>query len=242
MRGASRPGSVRALRRRDHDEGEFEQHLRALDERLDPFMAWLGVLFALLVGFEIAVPLAPGTAEALTWAGWALWAVFALEYAVKLWLAPRRLRFARRHWLQALFLVLPTLRFLSFVRLLRLGRALPGARVVSSSYRVAGTARRLFASRLQYLGAISAVAVIAVAEAAYLFERDRQTFESFVDALLWSLAVVIGMQGDPTPTSVPGRLVMTFGFAVGLVVVATVAGTIGAFLVEDHRERAARFE
>ena len=30
-----------------------------------------------------------------------IWLVFLLEFAAKLWLAPRRLRFLRRHWFQA---------------------------------------------------------------------------------------------------------------------------------------------
>jgi hypothetical protein len=36
--------------------------------------------------------------------------VFLVEFLAKLWLAPRRPRFLRRHWLQAAALVVPTLR------------------------------------------------------------------------------------------------------------------------------------
>ncbi len=90
-----------------------------------------------------------------------------LEFVANLWLAPRRLRFLRRHWLQAAAVVLPTLRLFRFLRLLRLGRALPAARVV-------------------------------------------------------------------------GRITMLTGFLFGLVVVAFLAGTVGAFLVEERRERAER--
>lgn len=202
-------------------------------------MAWLGVVFALLVGYELAVDLGPSASRALTLAGWCIWAVFLLEFAAKLWLAPGRLRFLRRHWLQALGLVLPTLRFLRFLRLVRLGRALPAARVVSSSYRSLGTARRLARSRLGYLGALTSVVVVAIAELAYLFERDRPhggAFESFGDALLWSASVVVAMQGDPVPASLGAHLAMLFGFAFGLVVVASLAGALGAFFMDAQRE------
>lgn len=224
------------------DEDEFEVWLEHVTERVDPFMAWLGVVFALLVGFEFAVEVSPETGRALEWAGWAIWAVFLLEFLAKLWLAPRRLRFLRRHWLQGLALVVPTLRVLRFLRLLRLGRALPAARVVSSSYRSIGTARRLFRSRLGYLAATAVVVVVAVAEIAFLFERDRSdpAFDSFGDALLWSLATVLALQADPVPGSVGGRLAMLAGFLFGLVVVASLAGTVGAFLVEERRERVER--
>ena len=69
-------------------EDEFEVWLEHVTERADPFMAWLGVVFALLVGFELAVEVSARTARALQWSGWAIWAVFVLEFVAKLWLAP----------------------------------------------------------------------------------------------------------------------------------------------------------
>lgn len=203
-------------------------------------MAWLGALFALVVGYDIAVDLTPEAATALELTAWGIWTIFALELAAKLWLAPRRLRYLRRHWWQPILLLLPFLRVLSFLRLARAGRALPASRVISSSYRAAGTARYLFRSRLAYLGAISTLSAIAVAELAYVFERDVEgsIFESFGDAVLWAGAAVIGLQGDPVPRSVGGRIAMIVGFVIGLVVIASLAGIIGSFLVEDRRERA----
>ncbi len=203
-------------------------------------MAWLGILFALMLGYELAVPISPAAARVLEIGGWTIWAIFVLEFLSKLWLAPRRLTFLRCRWLQVVALLVPTLRVLSFLRLLRLGRALPAARVAASSYRSAGVARSLVRSRLGYLGGLTAAAAIGVAELAYVFERDIDggAFESFGNAVIWSLGVVIGMQGDPVPESLGAQLVMLAGFAFGLVVVASLAGTIGAFLVEERRERA----
>ena len=224
----------------DGDEDEAEERLERALERADPFMAWLGVLFALLVGYELAVDLSEDAGEVLAIAGWVIWALFLTEFAAHLYLAPNRLRYVRRHWIRALAILVPTLRFLRFVRLLRLGRALPAARVVTSSYRIAGTARKLLSTRLAYLGALATVVAVAVAELAYLFERDaaQPAFTSFGDAVLWAFTVVVALQGDPTPTTAGARLVMLAGFAFGLVVVASLAGSIGAFLVDDRRERA----
>lgn len=230
-----------ALRpRRERSESEFDDWVKTVTERADPFMAWLGILFALLVGYDLAVDLSPGASTALELAGGGIWAVFAIEFAAKLWLAPKRLRHLRRHWWQPLLLALPFLRVLSFLRLARAGRALPASRVISSSYRAAGTARYLFRSRLGYLGAISSVSTVAIAELAYIFERDVEgsVFGSFGEALLWAGATVIGLQGDPVPESVGARIVMIAGFLIGLVVIASLAGVIGSFLVEERRERA----
>lgn len=164
------------------------------------------------------------------------------EFALKLWLAPRRLRHLRRHWFQALALALPTLRLLRFARLLRLGRALPAARVVTSSYRVTGTARRLVRSRLGYLAAVTAVVGVATVELVLLPERGEEGFGSFADALLWSFSTVLALQADPVPTSAAGRLVMLAGFVSGLVVVALLAGVLGAYFVDERRERASAEE
>lgn len=221
-------------------ERDFEAWADYVTERADPFMAWLGILFALMLGYELAVPLSPTAARVLEIAGWTIWGVFVLELVTKLWLAPRRLAFLRRRWLQVLALLVPTLRVLSFLRLLRVGRALPAARVAASSYRSAGVARGLVRSRLGYLGGLSAVVAIAIAELAFVFERDVDggAFQSFGDAVIWGLTVVLAMQADPVPASIGGRIVMLAGFAFGLIVIASLAGTIGAFLIEDRRERA----
>ena len=233
------PRPPRAAQAR-RDEDRFEEWLRELTERLDPVMAWLGVVFALLIGYDIAVETSARTSSVLETVGWAIWAAFAVEFGAKLWIAPKKARFIRRHWFQVAALVLPTLRLFRFLRLLRLGRAFPAARVVSSSYRSVGTARRLFRSRLGYLGATAVVVSIAVAELAYLFERDHPEgrFASFGDAVLWAIATVLALQGDPVPASTGARLAMLAGFACGLVVVATLAATVGAFLIEERRERA----
>lgn len=224
----------------ERTESEFDDWAAWALERADPFMAWLGILFALLVGFEIAVELDGTAALAVEIAGWAIWGAFAIELAVDLWLAPNRLRYLRTHWWQPLLLALPTLRVLRFARLARLGRALPAGRVVSSSYRALGTARYLLRSRLAYLGALSVVITIAVAELAYIFEHERSdsVFASFGDSLIWAVAAVLALQADPVPSSTGGRLTMLLAFAAGLVVVASLAGVVGAYLVDERRERA----
>lgn len=225
---------------RGTSEEEWEVWARAAAERADPFMAWLGVVFALLIGYELAVDdLSPATERALLVTGWVIWGVFLAEFGLKLWLAPHRWRFIRRHWFQVAALALPTLRLLRFARLLRLGRALPAARVVSSSYRVTGTARRLVRSRLGYLAAVTAVVGVAAGELIYLLERGEPGFESLSDAILWSFSTVVALQADPVPSSVAGRVVMLVAFLYGLVVVAALAGVLGAFFVDERRERAA---
>jgi voltage-gated potassium channel len=225
--------------RRERDEAGYERWLARQTERLDPVMAFLGIVFTLLVAFQFAQPgLSGGWARGLEISLWVLWAAFVAEFAAKAVAAPSALRFARRHWLSVAMLLVPTLRLLRFGALLRIGRALPAARVVSSSYRATGVARRLLRSRTSFLGAVAAVGTLAIAQLAWLAERGHGTFATFGDALLWAASTVVATQGQPVPASAIGRLVMIAGFLVGLVLVATLAGTVGAYLLEERRERA----
>jgi voltage-gated potassium channel len=214
-----------------------DEWLETALERADPFMAWLGVIFALLVGYEIAVPLSQEATTFVTRVGLVIWAIFLVEYFAGLYVAEHRRRYLRRRWIQALALLIPTLRLLRFIRLLRLGRALPAARVAGSSYRAAGSAQRLLRSRLAYLAGASVAVAVAVAELAFLFERDHpeSVFPGFLDAIIWAFAVVIAMQGDPVPSSEVARTVMLFGYLWGLLVIGTVAGSVGSFLVDARR-------
>lgn len=230
---------VRRPPRGERDEAGYERWLAQASERLDPLMAFLGIVFLLLAAFDLADPgLSPFWEQALAAATWSIWALFLIDFGARLIAAPSTGRFLRRHWLAVLMLAVPALRVLRLGALLRLGRALPAARVVSTSYRAAGVARGLLRSRTGYLASTAGVSTLAVAELAWLAERDQPTFDSFGDALLWAASAVIAMQGDPLPQTASGKLVMIAGFAVGLVLIASLAGTVGAYLLEDRRERA----
>jgi voltage-gated potassium channel len=220
------------------DEAGYERWLAVQTERWDPLMAWLGIVFALLAVFQLADPGLSGSwNRVLDVTTWVIWVVFVVDFVAKLVAAPSALRFLRVHWLAAIMLLVPTLRVLRFGALLRLGRALPAARVVTTSYRATGVARTLLRSRTSYLAAIAGVVMLATAQLGWLVERPHGTFASFGDALIWAATSVIALQGDPVPVTVAGRLVMLAAFAVGLVLVATLAGTVGAYLLEERRER-----
>ena len=226
-------------RRRDGDESAFERWLARQTERVDPFMAFLGIVFALIAAFQLADPdLSSGWARALDVGALVIWGVFLLDFVANLLAAPSALRYLRRNWLAVAMLLVPALRLLRLGALLRLGRALPAARVVSTSYRATGVARQLLRSRAGFLAGVAVVVTLALAQLVWLLERDHGTFPGFGDALLWAASTVIAMQGDPVPESSVGRLLMLVGFVVGLVLVATLAGTVGAYLLEERRERA----
>ena len=84
---------------------------------------WLPVLIIPLVAHP-----APPLADSLNAIDYVVWAIFVVEYLVKLSLAPDRSRFVRTHLVDLLVIAVPFLRPLRLARVLRLLRLV---RVVS---------------------------------------------------------------------------------------------------------------
>lgn len=194
-----------------------------LEERLTPLMSALGVLFLLLVLAEPRAEPGSTVSQVLTVLSWGLWAVFALEYAARLGIAPDRLRFLRRTWWQLLFLVLPFLRFLRLVRLLRLLRT---GRVLSSAIRSSRSAGSLLSSRLGWLASLTAITVLAASQLVFEFGEVRPYGEALY---VTALAVIAGESFGAT--SALGRVLETVLVSFSVGIFATLAGSLGAYFL-----------
>jgi voltage-gated potassium channel len=221
------------------DEPTYRERLAGVvEERLDIPMAVLALAWALLVAYDLVAPAAQR--PALTLAGNIIWAVFVVEFIAKLAVSGRPLRFLRRRWPSAIFLVLPALRLLRVLRAVRALRLMPAARIVGSSYRAVGTARGLLEGRLTFLLTATAIAMFSGGQLLYLLERGREGgVQALGDALWWSAnaALTANLQFDPV--TLAGRLLAIVLSAYSVVVFASVAAALGAFFVESRAERAA---
>lgn len=164
-----------------------------------------------------------------------IWAVFLLDFAVKLALAPQKAVYLKRNWLTAIALLVPALRVFRLVRafgLLRLARAGRGVRllrVVSSLNRGmhalgASLRRRGFG----YMAALTVLVTCAGAAGMYAFEKDEAGgLTSYGEALWWTSMVMTTMGSQYWPQSVEGRvlcvLLALYAFAVFGYVTATLA-------------------
>ncbi len=224
---------VRSLARRPAEERE--RGVELLAARLDRPMSVLGVLFLLVVlGQNVAG--SPGVQLAFTILGWVLWAVFAAEFLLRLWLAPSRRRFLKKNWWQVLFLLLPMLRFLralALLRVVRAGRVLRVVRaggVVSSAVRSSRSAGRILGSRIAWVAALSAIVVLAGSQ--LLFTLGY--YDAYGDALhATALATISGepLALDAGPARVLELLLVTYSVAV----FAALAGTLGAYFFDAQR-------
>lgn len=200
-------------------------------DRLDGLLSFLGILFVLVVVGDTLVGDETPWSHVFSIAGWVIWAAFAAEFLVRLLLAPSRRDFLRRNWWQALFLVLPFLRFFRLVAAARLGRA---GRVVSSAVRGGRTAAGRLRSRLAWLIAVTILVVLASAQLLFEFAD----FERFTDAL--HAAAMGAITGQPTRSDGGIAQIVEVGLALySVVVFAAVAGMLSVFLLRKDEEDSA---
>ncbi len=211
-----------------------ERTAAIVERRLDVPMAVLAAVWAVLVAYELVAP--DHQRDELGRVGNAIWAVFAVEFGVKLWISGHPLRFLRRRWPSLLFLVLPAFRMLRVIRSVRALRVLPAARVVGSTYRSIGTARSLLGGRLGFLSLITFVVVFSGGQLLFLVEGASHD-ASLGDALWWSANLAVSGNTVFEPVTALGRLLSVALSVFAIVVFASLAATFGAFFMDASAER-----
>lgn len=185
-------------------------------------MAVLSLVFFALIVAELSID--PGYAHRawLDNAILGLWALFWLEFLVKLAIAPDKRAYLKRQWFDVLVLAVPMFRVLRAFRVFQAVRA--GYTMVRLGLAVKRGARALgrfgHASRLNFVAGLTAMVVLAGAASMLLLERDApdSQIRSFGDALWWSAAIVTTVASELNPVTPWGRLLavvmMVYGMAV----------------------------
>jgi voltage-gated potassium channel len=159
---------------------------------------------------------------------WAAWAVFVVDYAGQLWLAPHRGRWFVRNLHELAILALPALRPLRLVTFLRVvhnkaGAALRGRLVV---YVIAA------AATLAYCGALTVQDVEQ--------NMPGSNIRNFGQAIWWALETITTVgYGDHYPVTTIGRLVAAALMVSGIAVLGVITASIAAWLVESVSARTA---
>ena len=152
------------------------------------------------------------------------WALFAVDYVVRLILANHRLRWFGRHLLDLAIVALPILRPLRLVRLLTL---------LAVFQRVAG---RTLRGRVVVYTAVSTVLLVFVSALAMLdAERHHPdaSITTFGDALWWACTTITTVgYGDRFPVSFTGRCIAVALMLGGIALLGTITATIASWLVE----------
>lgn len=220
MPGVDRAAKAEALAR-------FERHTAV------PMMV-LAVLIVPLLVAPLVLRLAPETRSALVATEWLIWAAFAAEYLIRLYLAPEKWAFVKANKVDLLVVVVPLLRPL---RLLRAFRA-----VVYLARGVDAFKDVLTRHKLHYALAVTTVVVAGAGLLAHSFERGvaDSNIKTVPDGLWWAIttATTVGY-GDRFPTTAGGRGLGVLLMVVGVALFGFLAGSLASFLVERDQEATA---
>jgi voltage-gated potassium channel len=170
-------------------------------------------------------------------------AAFAVEYLIRLYLAPRKLQFVRSNVVDLIVVVLPLLRPLRF---LRIGRAATSMRALRLAVMLARTVRAaktvLVRHKLHYLLLIVMVVVLGSAGLVVELERGapEANIESFGEALWWGVTTVTTVgYGDTFPVTAAGRGIAIVLMLLGISLFGVLAASLAAYFVEqDARSEA----
>jgi voltage-gated potassium channel len=199
--------------------------LEAWERRTDWPMTVLAVVFLAVYAWPILDPgLGSPLTTALGWLNVAIWALFAVDYAARVSLAPERRAYVRSHWYDVPLLMLPMLRPL---------RAL---RAVLALKRMGRRARLSFRGGAITL-VICAVPLVVFVAALAVLDAERSDADanivSFGDALWWASTTVATVgYGDRVPVTTEGRLVAVGLMLAGIGLVGVVTATLASWFVE----------
>lgn len=236
-RGDADIGSLR------EDPGRREDLRERLDRYLDVPLALASVLMVLLAVVELGGEVGEPWRGWLATLGWFLWGLFFFEFGVKFALAPVKRAYLRRSWLDVLVLLVPFLRFLKVLGVLRAARALPLFRLLVFGGRGSGAAVVLLRRRrLGQLALISVLVILIGASAGFVLEAGARasTITNFGDALWWSAALVTTVGSELYPVTAGGRvlgfLLMLYAVGVFSYFIASIASVLVGLDARDTNE------
>jgi voltage-gated potassium channel len=203
---------------------------------------WLPVLIVPLI-----VPLSGATAATFLFVDLTVWALFAIEYFVKLYLATDRWRFVKTHVLDLIIVVVPFLRPLRAARLVRL-------QVLARFFVVGGEglrrAKQIFTHRGFHFVILAVVMLVfACAGLVTIAERGSKgsNIHDYGQGLWWAIVTVTTVgYGDRYPVTPFGQGVAVLLMLMGIGLIGALTATIASYFVEQKadatEERLVRIE
>ena len=133
-----------------------------------------------------------------------IWAIFAADLILKVIVAPHRLQYIRRHWLEAIVVLVPWFRPLRIIRVFLFG------------FRGVMGVRRMMTVDFLLVYAMGLVIIAATIVTSVETTASSQ-ITSFEDALWWAIVTVTTVgYGDITPVTAKGRAIAMALMLVGI--------------------------
>jgi voltage-gated potassium channel len=209
-------------------------------ERFERQTAWPMLVLSVAIIPLLLVPwlleLSPGTEAMFLGIDWIIWALFAAEYLVRLYLAPGKWLFVRSNLIDLAVVLVPFLRPLRVARSVRMLRLLRLAVLGTLFGRALKTATAVL--RRANLGyTLLIVTVVTIGAGLLVAELERGSSDADIrtpaEGLWWAITTVTTVgYGDGVPVTPAGRAVAVVLMLVGVGVFGLLAAALASFLIE----------
>jgi len=198
---------------------ELLHHIERLTEL--PLLVLAFAMIPLLVG-PLLWDLSPGEEATFIALDTFVWVLFAVDLGVKVVVAPKRLAYLRRHWLEVLVVIVPFLRPLRILRIFIFGsRAWVGL-------------RRLVNVDFLLVYGIGLV-IVAATVVTSVEGGEGASIQSFPDALWWAVVTITTVgYGDMVPVTAAGRAIGLILMLGGIAFFSGLTANFASFLVRGH--------
>jgi voltage-gated potassium channel len=192
-------------------------------------LAVLAVVFLAAYAYPILHPdLGHAERHSCDWLVYATWALFFVDFVIRVVLAERRARYVGYHFYDVVILAVPVLRPLRLLRLLVLLRFLNRRAADSLRGRVA-----------VYVSMSAALVIFCAALAVLDAERGHRdaNITSFGDAIWWATTTVTTVgYGDHYPVTTEGRYVAVALMIAGVALIGVVTASFASWLIDRVRQ------
>jgi len=180
---------------------------------------------------------------------WVVTCIFTLEYALRLFVAKKPLRYAFSFFgLIDLLSILPAyislfspgVRYLMVVRVLRLLRVFRILKLVRYVAAIKVLQQAIFASRFKiyiFLGVIGTL-VLIMGTLMYIVEGDQSGFNSIPQSMYWTIVTMTTVgYGDVVPVTTLGKVIASFMMLIGYAIIAVPTGIVTSELHDAQKEQ-----
>lgn len=205
-------------------DGDSRVTLEHWEKRTELPLIVLALAFLVILCLPIIAPgMNSTTRTEVAWLDKTIWALFALDYAVRLRLASERRRFVRTHLPDLAVVLLPALRPLRLLRLFSLAQMITRR-----------TADSIVVSAARFVAMAAALLVFVASVGVLNFERPAKgaTITDFGDALWWACTTITTVgYGDRYPVTWEGRVIAVALMVLGLALLGVLTASIAAWFV-----------
>jgi len=186
-----------------------------------PLLVFSFAMIPLLIG-PLIWKLSPSEESIFLTLDWFIWVLFAIDLAIKVVVAPHRLAYLRRHWLEVLVVIVPFFRPLRILRIFIFGsRAWVGM-------------RRLVNVDFLLVYGIGLI-IIAATVVASVEGGENASIQSFPDALWWAVVTITTVgYGDMVPVTAAGRAMGFILMLGGIAFFSGVTANLASYLIKGN--------